>query len=161
MVSWGQFSGSLEFTEGWGFFALSVSLNRFQSLIFHAWVARLNEQICYQLQGVWAYSCWLITLCKHTHTHTHQCTRSCFPLLILLGDPRLKFCLKEPLSWHSLLPAASPRLCNRPRVWWAALGCSAGFCQLKTQKSFVSQGKIINHFLANNIHYFDSCAFFF
>lgn len=70
MVSWGQFSGSLEFTEGWGFFALSVSLNRFQSLIFHAWVARLNEQICYQLQGVWAYSCWLITLCKHTHTHT-------------------------------------------------------------------------------------------
>lgn len=25
MVSWGQFSGSLEFTEGWGFFALSLS----------------------------------------------------------------------------------------------------------------------------------------
>lgn len=109
MASSGQYSGSLEFTEGWGFpHPSSVSLNRFQSSIFHAWVAGLNVQICYQLQGVWAYSCWLKTLRKTLP----WCTRSCFSLLILLGDPRLKVCLKKPLSWHSLLSAASLRLCS-------------------------------------------------
>lgn len=44
---------------------------------------------------------------------------------------------------------------------YQGLGCSAGFSRMKRQKSFVSQGKTIrNNFLANNIHYFDSCASF-
>lgn len=93
-VSWQQFCGSLAFAEGW-VIPLPLALNRFQSsLIFRARVARLNEQICYQLQGVWAYSCWLITLCKPP---------SCAPGLASLclcssGIPGWSF------AWRSLYP---------------------------------------------------------
>ena len=138
MVSWGQFSGSLDFTEGWGFPPPPFSLSKQISIFF--------DFPCMSGQAEWAdllsaaRSLGLQLLTDNSLQNPHPVHQVLLPFAYPPQGSQAEVLL-EGASTLVLAPLSgfpTPVGQTQGSMIYQALGCSAGFCQMKTQKSFVS-----------------------